>query len=459
MTITMLNAPPPSGIGRRRGAASRKKSPVISIIVAAVSLLVTLFLILAFGSYNFSSSTISNGKIRFNDAKPVVSSDTDDGDDDADETISEEFQDIAGIVRAKLHLVSIDAEHMSKSGSNGYHGVTGSFCKLDWKKYKKDPPSLPMFRMLVSESGCDNRKNIFTLDLAKVVRKIRQYDKNNNDVHAMPPTGFVFHESRVGSTLVANALTAMDPESHRVYSESDPINSALNACQRSPCDIDIHAELLRDVVYLMGRTSSPKEKHMFFKVSSIGSKRIDVMQEAFPSVPWIFVYRDPVQTMMSHMDPAKLKQIRGGVPQAVCLRAKRRPPNDLVELASNYGTDIDEFTNEEFCAAHLATLCESALKQMNKSHGKGVAVEYEGLVDKLIERIIPAHFGINVDESARQNILSVSQIYSKSKPGRSKDWVEDSEKKDIQSTLEIRAASEKFLSKSYFELKKHSIDE
>jgi hypothetical protein len=96
---------------------------------------------------------------------------------------------------------------------------------------------------------------------------------------------------------------------------------------------------------------------------------------------------------------------------------------------------------------------------MNKSHGKGVAVEYEGLVDKLIERIIPAHFGINVDESARQNILSVSQIYSKSKPGRSKDWVEDSEKKDIQSTLEIRAASEKFLSKSYFELKKHSIDE
>ena len=32
---------------------------------------------------------------------------------------------------------------------------------------------------------------------------------------------------------------------------------------------------------------------MFFKVSSIGSKNIDVMQRAFPTVPWIFVYRDP----------------------------------------------------------------------------------------------------------------------------------------------------------------------
>jgi hypothetical protein len=95
---------------------------------------------------------------------------------------------------------------------------------------------------------------------------------------------------------------------------------------------------------------------------------------------------------------------------------------------------------------------------MNKSHGKGVAVEYEGLVDKLIESIIPNHFGINVDESARQNILTVSQIYSKSKPGKSKDWEEDSENKDNRSTPEIRAASEKFLSKFYFELKKHSID-
>jgi hypothetical protein len=198
-----------------------------------------------------------------------------------------------------------------------------------------------------------------TLDLATVVRKTRLYDKSNEDVHSMSPAGFVFHESRVGSTLVANALAAMDPESHRVYSESDPINSALNACQdstSSSCGMDVHAELLRDVVYLMGRTSSRKEKYMFFKVSSIGSKRIDVMQAAFPLVPWIFVYRDPVQTMMSHMDPEKLKQIRGGMPKAVCLRGKRRPPHDLLSLVSQNGADIHALTDEEFCAAHLVCL-------------------------------------------------------------------------------------------------------
>lgn len=201
--------------------------------------------------------------------------------------------------------------------------------------------------------------------MSSVIQKAREYDRsienrqthNTNDVHVMPPSGFIFHESRVGSTLVANSLTAMDPEGHRVYSESNPINDALKACQGilSTCDMEANADLLRDVVYLMGRTSSPTEKHMFFKVSSIGSKRIDVMRAAFPEVPWIFVFRDPVQTMMSHLDPEKIGKSGGGSPKAVCLRAKNHPPEDLVELAFELGSHVDELTVEGFCAVHLVS--------------------------------------------------------------------------------------------------------
>lgn len=96
---------------------------------------------------------------------------------------------------------------------------------------------------------------------------------------------------------------------------------------------------------------------------------------------------------------------------------------------------------------------------MNESHGKGVAVEYEGLVDNLIESVFPKHFGIGIDDAARERILAVSQVYSKSKPGKTKEWEEDSEKKDFRSTPEIRLASETFLSKSYFDLRKHRFDE
>lgn len=102
-------------------------------------------------------------------------------------------------------------------------------------------------------SGCDEDKNVITLDLAAVVQKAKEHDKiragSGDDLHVIPPTGFVFHESRVGSTLVANSLTAMNTEGHRVYSESDPINEALKACQGilSTCTMEAKIELFRDV--------------------------------------------------------------------------------------------------------------------------------------------------------------------------------------------------------------------
>jgi len=49
--------------------------------------------------------------------------------------------------------------------------------------------------------------------------------------------------------------------------------------------------------------------------------------QAFPDTPWAFIFRQPVQTMMSHLDPEKNNQNN-----APCMRSKRHPPNDV----SNY---------------------------------------------------------------------------------------------------------------------------
>ncbi|KAL9190147.1 hypothetical protein ACHAXT_007358 [Thalassiosira profunda] len=463
-----MNGSARSGIGRRRGASARNKSPLTSALVIsstfAWTLLVGLWVYVSFLSSASTAPTVKGPKVAMKCGKNCQrlkgrlkgASDYLEGagkGDKIDREVSETFMSWGGIIVGDLQLVKIETYgmHSVKEGTGKrYKGVKGSFCKLDWTQYKQDPPSQPMFRFLISASECDNPKHLVTVDLATAVQKSREYD-NTREGHVIPPTGFVFHESRVGSTLVANSLTAMDPEGHRVYSESDPINEALKATG----DKETAAELLRDVVSMMGRTSSPKERHMFFKVSSIGSKRIRVMQEAFPAVPWIFVYRDPVQTMMSHLDPKKLKKMRGGATKAVCLRAKRNPPDDLVQLVSDYGEDLDELSNEEFCAAHLATLCDSALRGLQKSDGMGIPVNYDGLVDTLIEKVIPDHFGVAVDEDARQRILDVSKKYSKGK-GEEKDFVEDSETKDKHSTPEIREASDTFLSESYKELKQYS---
>ena len=399
------------GIGRRRGARNGNKSLLTSIIVAALSctitclLLLTYFILFGGGFPSFNSAGLSSSisspnslegikdtsikkkgtswmeqnKERFSNeigkvsirktnnrkdtkAKKIKNTKTINTKHDKDDI----FELIA---KAELDLIAIDTSNIIVSTTTNpdgdvttskYEGVTATFCKLHWTKYKKDPPSLPMFRMLVEESDCDSSDNRYTMDLADIARKLDEHEaeyEEKYDVHVMPPAGFIFHESRVGSTLVSNSLTAMDPAAHRVYSESDPINQAFGACKSfTLCDMETNVDLLRDVVYLLGRTSVPTEKRMFFKVSSAFTTRIDVMQAAFEYVPWLFVFRNPVQTMMSHIDPTKLKTFRGASYPAVCLRSKHHPSEELQSLVlDKYDPDrrASELSDVEFCAAHL----------------------------------------------------------------------------------------------------------
>ena len=54
------------------------------------------------------------------------------------------------------------------------------------------------------------------------------------------------------------------------------------------------------------------------------SSTLSLLTQAFPDTPWAFIYRQPIQTMMSHLDP--LKGSGGGAP---CLRSMRDPPVEV----------------------------------------------------------------------------------------------------------------------------------
>lgn len=98
-------------------------------------------------------------------------------------------------------------------------------------------------------------------------------------------------------------MIAMDPIKHRAYSESPPPVNAYTICgdDFDRCSQEQAAAVLRDVIYLMSRTDDQREERVFFKFQSITSKKISTFQMAFPHVPWMYVYRDPVQVMMSHV--------------------------------------------------------------------------------------------------------------------------------------------------------------
>lgn len=352
------------------------------------------------------------------------------------------------IMEGSVFLVDIDVDHSeyhNKGENESYSGVWGYFCTVDWALHKYDPAAHPMFRFLVNKSpDCKNRVKV---DFREVVDKVKEFDKTNDgkNVHVLKPNGFVFHESRCGSTLVANSLAAMNPSKTRVYSESPPPLAALRSCGHNK--IGCHAvQLFRDVVYMMGRTNDVKEQNLFFKIQSVGTKFSSIAQEAFPEVPWIFVYRDPVQVMMSHL--------KYGPEQANCVRQLSVAPAMLKSIKKEKGLDDhSRLTPEQQCALHLSTLCEAAVLSLQSSPVIGKAVNYNDLPQALYS-IIPNHFGVPLSSEDKGRIKEISGTYSKGK-GNKRDWKEDSSQKEKEASEEVKSAADLFLSSSLGELEKY----
>lgn len=153
-------------------------------------------------------------------------------------------------------------------------------CKLNFQLHAAEPHATPMFKDLVSASRCvgSNRRRETLKSLLKEIADNPGALENRT----LRPNGFVFHESRVGSTLIANMM-ASDPYA-MVFSESAPMANALMHCES--CSFERKVQLFKDVGTLMGR--SPVHKHLFFKFQSITSTMMDValevLQKTFSSI-------------------------------------------------------------------------------------------------------------------------------------------------------------------------------
>lgn len=321
-------------------------------------------------------------------------------------------------------------------------------CKLNFQQYFESPHSSPMFRDLEGKSRCmgTNRRREKMSVLLEEIKSAQGTPAG----HVIAPSGFVFHESRVGSTLIANLL-ASDPYA-LVFSESTPIANAILHC--TSCSHEQHVQLFRNVLTLMGR--SPIHTKLFVKFQSITTTKIQIALEAFPETPWAFVFRQPVQTMMSHLDPAK------GSNSAPCLRSKRSPPSEVRDV-------IDKFpgarnTNDAWCAAHLNMLCTFALRAYSNYnstpvtlHPRALLINYDSLPGIVPKALLPL-FGVQPSESLLRKMEEESKHYSKSRGSVFRLFFGDSQDKDKRSTPNIQLYGEKILGPSYQQLNQLAIE-
>jgi hypothetical protein len=162
----------------------------------------------------------------------------------------------------------------------------------------------------------------------------------------MKPTALVFHSSRCGSTLVSQLLAAL-PQTV-VLSESPPVDVLARSSSRSPdATVERRAAWLQWMVSALGQPRVGGERHYFIKFEPRTTLELPLLRFAFPDVPWVFVYRNPVEVLISLLnEPSPLTTPGFIIPDPLGL--------DLVELMAT--------PPDEYAARMLGRLTEAAVR-------------------------------------------------------------------------------------------------
>lgn len=187
----------------------------------------------------------------------------------------------------------------------------------------------------------------------------------------LEPSGFVLHGSRCGSTLVARMLAAAPGT--LVAAEPPPVDQAL----RASASEEERVRLLRGIVSALGR-SRRGERSYVLKLDAWSACSLDTIRRAFPDVPWVFLFRDPVRVLASQFRQRGAHMVPGALDPA------------LFGFAPG---EVQQIPPEEFCARVLAAIYRSALEHRD---GRALYVDYADLPGAVEERILPA-FGLEHD--------------------------------------------------------------
>jgi predicted ribosomally synthesized peptide with nif11-like leader len=242
----------------------------------------------------------------------------------------------------------------------------------------------------------------------------------------LPPTGFIFHMSRCGSTLTAQMLAAL-PQ-NIVIAEAAPIDSILSANLHSPLITDTQRILwLRAMVSALGRGRQNREKHFFIKFDSWHTLDLPLIQQVFPEVPWIFLYREPLEVMVSHQNMPGSQM----VPGMLSSRFEKLPAGISSQMSL-----------AEYSAGILEVICEAALRHRDD---RGLFINYQQLAEA-VEPLLEGHFGVPLSDAEKKQMLRVTEFDAKTP---CLPFVPDSEQKKRQASETIHALSTRFLTPVY----------
>ncbi len=298
----------------------------------------------------------------------------------------------------------------------GHDGVDYA---VDWAWFGEHQLTEPFFEAAVRRalSLPFNRLFGFRTPLADVVAWA-------DALPTIEPSGLIFHMSRCGSTLAAQMLAATP--AHVVVSEASPLDRVVQIAREDP-GIDGPA-LVRAMIKVLGHARDPSAERLFVKLDCWHTLAVPLFRRALPLTPFIFMYREPVEVMVSQM------RQRGSqmVPEFV-------PP-------SLYGLELPGgVPAEDYCARVLAAVCEGVLSEPAQAT---TLVNYTEMPGALLDRILPC-FGLTLDAETEAAMAAAARFNAKASGS---DFTPDSEAKRREASDTVKAATARWLSDPYARL-------
>lgn len=245
----------------------------------------------------------------------------------------------------------------------------------------------------------------------------------------LPLKGIVFHMSRCGSTLAAQWLAAL-PDSV-VLSEPEPLDTLLQWPEPYSGTATIQALLTA-----LGQPRREEDRRLFLKTDCWHTAHIDRLLTAFPGTPWIFLYRNPVEVLVSHQRMPGWHMVPGTM-----TGHGLHPPDKLSNNPLSNGAWI------------LSAILDQAGQAM-KRHGNGLLLNYSELPEALEDKLA-IHFGLDLSTQDAETLRAVAGRHSKH---RHAEFKPDAAEKRAVADTHILALAERWLDKPYRLLEQLRLD-
>ena len=281
----------------------------------------------------------------------------------------------------------------------------------------------PFFQQTVERLRADGRRELFT-EFDVLLELEKQLD-------SVQPTGFIFHSSRCGSTLVANACRAIN--NSIVLSEANAIDKLIARFITDPGEVktSLYSVFLRGVVHALAQRRTGNEEHLFIKFGCCSLAQIEQINRIWPNVPWLFLYRDPVETIVSNLKD---------VPPWL-LDTDRRV---LASIVGKSPDEVAEMSLEELCARTIGSLFSTAHRLANDGQ---LLLNYKQLSVPVISSVL-RFFKVSPSATELETIEHGSQNYSKEVSAQRK-FVADTEAKQTFASGAVREAAARWAVEPY----------